>query len=318
VLFDTHARAEDNVPVVETNSGRTLCLGEALVDFVGERPGAGLPENDRFSPHFGGTVGNVAVVAAELGARIALAGGTGDDVWGRWLRDRLEQARVDLSLFSLVEGLDTPLAFVSVDSAGEPIYQVRGESTARILGPLTEMIDQAVEDATALFITTNTLVGPSERELTMRARERALELERPVVFDANLRLNRWTSRTDAAASANACVHGAMLVRANLAEAELLTGESDPERAAMALVKSGARLVVLTLGEDGAILRGALRAKAPGVPCRVLNTAGAGDVLTGTLLARLALSGFYPSSVAAALPEAVEAAAKACERWGALD
>ena len=32
----------------------------------------------------------------------------------------------------------------------------------------------------------------------------------------------------------------------------------------------------------------------------------------------ALSGFYPSVVAAALGESVGAAARACERWGALD
>jgi fructokinase len=51
---------------------------------------------------------------------------------------------------------------------------------------------------------------------------------------------------------------------------------------------------------------------------VLSSVGAGDVLTGTLLARLALSGFYPSAVAVALREAVAAAASACERWGALD
>ena len=41
----------------------------------------------------------------------------------------------------------------------------------------------------------------------MRARELALELGRPVIFDANLRLHRWSSRSDAAASANACVRG---------------------------------------------------------------------------------------------------------------
>ena len=34
---------------------------------------------------------------------------------------------------------------------------------------------------------------------------------------------------------------------------------------MALVKAGARLVVLTLGADGAILRGELRADVPGSP-----------------------------------------------------
>jgi fructokinase len=98
----------------------------------------------------------------------------------------------------------------------------------------------------------------------------------------------------------------------------MTGEDDPEAAATALVKAGARLVVLTLGRSGAILRGELRADARGVAVRVLSTMGAGDVLTGTLIARLAASRFYPPSVAAGLPTAVEAAARACERWGSLD
>jgi fructokinase len=98
----------------------------------------------------------------------------------------------------------------------------------------------------------------------------------------------------------------------------MTGEADPERAAQALLKAGARLVVITLGEHGAMLRGELRADAAGVRARVVSTIGAGDVLTGVLLARLALSGFYPAAVAAALREGVVHAARACERWGSLD
>jgi fructokinase len=295
-----------------------LCLGEALVDLVGEDRARPLPEISRFSPHFGGAAANVAVVAARLGARIALAGGSGDDAWGRWLRERLTFERVDISRFVLIEGRETPLAFVTVDADGEPTYHLRGSQDGMLAAALRGQVEEAIAGSAALFISTNTLVGDEERELTMRAREVALELERPVVFDANLRLHRWSSRTNAAASANACVHGALLVRANREEAELMTGEADPERAALALVKGGARLVVLTLGSEGAILRGALRAHADGVPSEVRNTAGAGDALTGTLLARLALSGFYTSSVAAALPEAVAAAAAACARWGALD
>ena len=50
----------------------------------------------------------------------------------------------------------------------------------------------------------------------------------------------------------------------------------------------------------------------------MSTLGAGDVLTGTLLARLAATGFYPAAVAAGLRDGVEAAARACERWGAVD
>lgn len=303
---------------MSANPARTLCLGDALVDMVGQQAGAALAETDHFSPHFGGTAANVALVAARAGARVALAGGAGDDEWGRWLRRQLSDARVDVSLFELAPETQTPLAFVTVDDAAEPEYHLHGESTGNVVRVLGGRLEQTVQESAALFISTNTLVAPDERAVTMRARELMLARERPVIFDANLRLARWGSRTDARASANACARGALLVRANRAEAELMTGEQDPERAAMALVKGGAQLVVLTLGAEGAILRGSLRANVPGVTCRPINTAGAGDTLTGTLLARLALSGFYPSSVAASLPEAIEAAARACERWGAVD
>jgi fructokinase len=309
VLVDTHAAARITSRIVR--SGRVLCLGEALVDLIRER-------DDAFVPHFGGAIANVAVFAARAGAPVALAGGAGDDRWGRWLRGRLQEEGVDVSLFELIAGAQTPIAIVTVDEFGEPQYQIYGEGIATIVQALGDRLEGAVRDCDALFLSTNTMVGSEERQVTMRAHAIARELGRPLIFDPNLRLHRWSSRADAAASANACVPGALLVRANHSEAELMTGEQDPERAALALVKAGARLVVVTLGPDGAILRGELKADAPGVPASVLSTIGAGDALTGILVARLAQTGFYPPAVAAALREAVAESARVCERWGALE
>jgi sugar/nucleoside kinase (ribokinase family) len=305
---------------VASMTAPTLCLGEALVDMIGETPAASVRAVDRFVPHFGGATANVAVFAARAGASIALAGAAGDDRWGRWLRDRLDTEGVGAHHFALLKGVSTQLAFVAVDAGGEPTYELYGDPAQPLVQALGERIDEVVDASAGLFISSNTLAGPAERELTMRARDRAITQKCPVVFDCNLRLHRWSSRSDAAASANACVPGALLVHANLSEAELLTGESDPDRAALALRKAGAELVVITLGSGGAILRGAggLRADAAGLPANAISAIGAGDALTGMLLARLALSGFYPAAAAAALDEAVAAGAAACERWGALD
>ena len=300
---------------------RTLCLGEALVDLICEYPVSDLADAHAFVPHFGGAVANVAVVAARAGASVALAGGAGDDAWGRWLRDRLEHEGVGTSLFELIEGAQTPVATVAIDDHGEPSYAIYGDAIATAVHAFGDHVEQAVRESAALFLSSNTLLGAEERAVSMRARELALELERPVIFDPNLRLHRWRTNVDAAASANACVPGALLVRANLAEAELMTGEDDPERAALALVKAGARLVVITLGARGAILRGELRGIAPVAPVApvdVSSTIGAGDAVTGVLLARLALAGFYPPAAAAALRDAVAAGAAACRRWGALE
>jgi fructokinase len=296
----------------------TLCLGEALVDLICRRPVEDVADADAFVPTFGGAVANVAIVAARHGGRMALAGGAGRDPWGEWLRDRLEDEGVDLSWFTLVPGAPTPVALVTVDETGEPTYQIYGDGIAPVVHALRSRVAEAVEASNGLFFASNTLLGEAEREVTMEARRHALELDRPVIFDPNLRLHRWPSRAEAAATANACVPGALLVRANLAEAALMTGEADPERAATALLKAGARLVVLTMGAEGAILRGEFDADVAAPEVDVVSTVGAGDVLTGVLLARLAATGFYPAAVAASLAGAVAEAAQACERWGALE
>jgi fructokinase len=289
-----------------------------LVDFICERPVEEMTDGNAFVPHFGGSVANIAVTAARRGARVALASGAGEDPWGRWLRDRLRREQVDLSLFELVPDVLTPLAIVAVGAGGEPSYQIYGESIATVVHGLSGRVEEAIGAASGLFFSSNTLVGADEREVTMGAREVALRLGRPVVFDPNLRMERWRSRAEAAATVNACVPGALLVRATAEEAALMTGEEDADRAALALVKAGARMVVITLGAEGALLRGEFRLDVDGRPANVLSTIGAGDVLTGVLLARLAGSGYYPAAVAAALPEAVAESARACERWGALE
>jgi fructokinase len=299
-------------------AARVLCLGEALVDLIGEQPVAELPDAHAFTPHFGGAVANVAVLAARGGADVALAGGAGADTWGRWLLGRLEREGVDVSLFELIEDGRTPLALVAIDSSGEPSYAIYGEGIATVVHALADRVDDALAGSAALFLSSNTLVGERERAVTMRARELALERSKPVIFDPNLRLHRWRSDAEAAGAANACVPGALLVRATAAEAKLMTGADDADQAARTLVAAGASVVAITLGPDGAILRGELHADAPGVPADVISTVGAGDALTGVLLARLALAGFDPAALASALPEAVEASARACERWGALE
>jgi sugar/nucleoside kinase (ribokinase family) len=301
-----------------TASRNVLCLGDALVEMICERPVGSLAEAEMFVPHFGGSVASVALMAARAGARMALAGGVGDDEWGRWLHGQLERSGVDLRHFKLIEDMPTPLSLTTVDNAGEPTRRLYGETLATVVNALWGGVEEAVEGCGGLFISSGTLVGEAERQVTMKARERALAMEHPVIFDPGLRLRRWSSKADAAASANACVPGALLVRATAADARLMTGEDDLERASLALRKAGARNVVITNGPAGAILRGKIRLDVEGVSARVVSKIGTGDALIAALLARLQITGFYEPAIAAALKEAMVAAAQACERWGACD
>jgi fructokinase len=306
--------AEDSLRAV-----RTLCFGEAIVDLICPRPVASLQEAPSFAPFVGGVTANIAVTAARAGADIALAGGVGDDGWGAWLADRLAVEGLDLSWFGLAEGPATALAFVTVDADGEPAYELHADGIAAAVQGLDGHLLEAVEACGALLLNSNTLARPDAAELTLAARARALELGRPIVFDASLRLDRWKANPGrAGAAAGACVPGAFLVKCNELEARLMTGERDPEAAAASLLAAGAQHALVTLGGRGAILRAkGLRFDVAGRPVLVRSTVGAGDVFLGVLLARLGLTDFYPAALAAALPDAAVEAARACERWGAL-
>jgi fructokinase len=296
---------------------RTLLLGEALVDLVCETPVRTIADARSFTPRCGGAMANVALAAQRAGGDVALAGGAGDDDWGRWLRAGLERAGVTLDWFALLDDVPTPVAFVTVDPEGEPTFRLYAEGVGAAMEAVGPRLEDAVTECDALCFASNTLVGETERTLTLTARERALALGRPVVFDPNFRLHRWATPERAAREARACVPGAFLVKANAEEARLMTGEHDPARAAAGLLAAGAEHVVITLGAGGALLRGGrLDRDVPGVAAHVVDTTGAGDALLGVLLARLGESAFYGPSLAAALPEAVAESARVTERWGA--
>lgn len=296
-----------------------LCLGEAIVDLVCEEEVDIPSQAGAFRPHFGGAVANVAVAIARGGAAASLAAGVGDDAWGAWLRERLRDEGVGLRWFQLVEGLQTPLAFVTFDRDREPRFQIYGDGIDAGMRAVGECVEEAVAAAGALVLGSNTLVGAPERELTMRARDLALERGIPVLFDPNIRPNRWDDLERAFDLCREASAGVFMIRANLDEARHIAGlpQAGAPEAAAALCALGARVAVVTMGAAGAVARGEVEAEALAPRVEVVAPLGAGDAFFGTLAAGVARGGWAPAAVADRLEEACAAGARACEGWGAL-
>jgi sugar/nucleoside kinase (ribokinase family) len=109
-----------------------------------------------------------------------------------------------------------------------------------------------------------------------------------------------------------------VIRANRDEAAAIAEVDDPHEAASRLAEMGAEVAVVTLGEEGALIRGACEADAPGIDVEVVSTLGAGDAFMGTLVAGLDERDWDASRADEALGPALEAAAEACTRYSALD
>ncbi|HEY5159931.1 MAG TPA: PfkB family carbohydrate kinase [Gaiellaceae bacterium] len=296
-----------------------LFLGETLVDLICERPPESWSEADSFVPHCGGAPTNAAIVAARCGAAVALAGGAGDDHWGRWLEDRLRAEKIDLRWWKRVPAVQTGVAFDVIDGLGVPDFLIYGQGIEPALEALEPELEDAVSASSALELGSNTLLGERELAISLRARELALESDKPLIVDVNLRLSRWESPAQAVNVVLQLCAGAFLVKVNHEEARLLSGEDDPARAAEVLcAQLGARVVVVTLGAAGALMRGEAQASVKGVPAKAVDTTGAGDALLGVLVAALAGSAFDAGAAAEALPLAVTIAARSTERFGAVE
>jgi fructokinase len=295
-----------------------VCLGEAIVDLVCEQPVRDISEARSFVPHCGGAVANAAVAAARSGASVALAGGVGNDAWGGWLEDRLRQEGVDLRWFTRIDHLATPVAFVTVDDRGEPSFSVYGHGIEAGVESLAGRVGELVDSASAVVIGSNTLAGETERKISLEAQRLAFERDTAFVFDPNLRLHRWPDRALVRGLARELCAGALLVKVNREEAIFMTGEDEPADAANAICALGATVAVVTLGSEGAIARGAVAADAPGVGAEVVDATGAGDVVTGVLVAALAAANFDPAAIAETLSAAVETASRSTESWGAAE
>ena len=295
-----------------------VCLGEGLVDLICETPGSSIADADSFKPYFGGALANVAVAASRAGAKAALAGAAGNDEWGSWLLARLERERVDLAHFELLDGEQTPIAFASFDDGANPSFLIYGDAIEIAVAAVGPRLDEALEGAEALVYSSTTLATPQEREVTLRARELALESGVRVCLDPNIRPNRWGGEVEPAANASrALIEGSYLVRTNLEESQAITGADDPRDAAAEIAAMGAELAVVTMGEEGAVIRGACEAELPAPKVDVVSTLGAGDVFMGTFVAGLAERDWDPARAQEALQPALDAAGEACTRWSAL-
>ena len=138
----------------------------------------------------------MAVGATRFGASSALLGGAGDDPWGRWLRDRLVAEGVDVTGFALLDGVDTPHAFVAVGPDGEPEFTFFGDGEACVASAAGR-VQGALEKTAGVFVFgSDSLVGAVGRQATAEARRLALERGWSVLYDPNLRPGRWPRRRD--------------------------------------------------------------------------------------------------------------------------
>lgn len=261
-----------------------LTVGRISVDVYPLQVGVGLEDVTGFGKYLGGSPSNVAVAAARLGRRSAVVTRTGDDGFGRFLRAQLREYGVDDRFVRGLPGVQTQVTFCEVFPPDDfPLYFYgRTPLAADLMLRADELDLDAVRDAAVFWITGTGLSAEPSRpahHAALRARAR-----RPhTVLDLDCRPMFWSSPEAAHQAIEEALPQVTVAVGNLEECEVAVGETDPRRAAAALLDRGVELAVVKQGPGGVLARTrAEEVEVPPVEVEVVNGLGAGDAFGGAL------------------------------------
>jgi 5-dehydro-2-deoxygluconokinase len=260
-----------------------ITFGRSGVDIYPHQVGVGLEEVQTFGKYLGGTTANVAVAAARLGRRSAIITGVGDDPFGRFVRQALRQLDVDDRFVITSQDYPTPVTFCEIFPPDHfPLYFYRQPSAPDLQVRDLDVDLDAVRAAHLVWLSVSGLSEePSRRahHAVLRARDRKPH----TVLDLDYRPMFWADAAAAREQVQQVLPLVTVAVGNRAECEVATGESDPERAADALLAAGAELAVVKMGPRGVLGRTTTsRVVVPPLEITPLNGLGAGDAFGGAL------------------------------------
>lgn len=265
-----------------------VTLGETMVLMLAKQMGP-LREATTFHRDVAGAESTVAIGLCRLGCTAGWISRLGDDEFGQAILFRLRGEGVDTSRVTIDHTRPTGILFRERREHGPiaVVYYRRG-SAASALSPEDLDVDY-VRSARYLFLTGITpALSPSCRAASFAAIEIARAAHVPVVLDPNYRSKLWPA-DEARAVLRDLVGHCDIVLSGQAEAELLTGDADAEVAARSLARLGPAMVVVKLGEHGALALGERIVRRIGPPvARVIDPVGAGDAFAAGFLAGVLL------------------------------
>ena len=261
-----------------------VAMGRTGVDIYPLQHGVGLEDVSTFQKFLGGSATNVAVAAARYGRRTALVTRTGEDPFGRYVRLEAERLGVDPSYVVAAAGPPTPVTFCEVYPPDDfPLYFYRYPTAPDLQLTPDDLPLAEIRDAEVFWATVTGLSQEPSRATHHVAWE-ARGRRRHTILDLDYRPMFWADPTEASAEVDQALEHVTVAVGNREECEVAVGETDPQRAADALLERGLELAVVKQGPKGVLAATAdERVEVPPFPVEVVNGLGAGDAFGGALV-----------------------------------
>ena len=274
----------DRRPLGSARGGRTLVIGEALIDAVATADGrrkedGGTDADGSTVEHVGGSPANVAVGLAALEHAVSLATWIATDDHGNRIADHCHERGVELTPGS--QGAPfTSVAHATIDGTGAATYRFELEWQLAAVPGLTEYSHLHTGSIAAVLEPG----GGAVRDTLRMARPTAT-----ISYDPNVRPALMGDPVEARRIIEECVALADVVKVSDEDLAWLRPGEAVDDVVAGWAGLGPGLIVVTRGDQGAVARLTRTGEAhvaPVPPTTVVDTVGAGDSFMAGLISGL--------------------------------
>lgn len=262
-----------------------LLVADHLCAPISHCPKAGeLVITDHLELHIGGCASNAAIDLARLGVKVAAVGCVGDDAFGRFVIETLQNGGVDTaSIRALADSATSGTLIINVAGEDRRFVHTMG-ANARLTA--ADIPLDRLREARVLYVggyqVMPALIQDELAALFRQARSLGvmtmLDIVLPGAGDYWGEFERLLPETD-------------VFLPNTDEAAVITGLQDPRAQAERFHAAGARTVVVTCGGEGTVVVGdGLRLRAPAQRVKYVGGTGAGDAFDAGYIAGLLAGG----------------------------
>ena len=258
-------------------------IGEMVIDFI---PGT---EEASYIRNAGGAPANVACAVSRNGLEAGMLCSLGDDDFGHFLADTLEEYKVRRIKKNFCKDAITTMAFVTLKEDGDRSFTFARKPGADMFLAEEDVKEEDIKDAVIVHAGSCSLSASPEAEATEKAMRLASEQHKLVSFDVNYRNVMWNDDVKACADKVFEVLPYIdILKISEEEVEMMGGK---ENLPSLLKKYGIRLIVETLGSKGArcFFEDEIF-EIPGRKAVCVDATGAGDAFWGGFLSSLRLQG----------------------------
>lgn len=262
-----------------------VSIGEILVDLTKAYDAAA--DRPVFLQNAGGAPANVACALAKFGVSAAFCGKAGDDPFGRFCKDILEENGVSTEYFYLSSQYPTTLSVVDLSPSGDRSFSFYRTGTADVNLSPEDVWKIKYEEIKNFHFGTVSLTAEPSRSAVLQAVELAHKSGAVISCDVNLRPSLWLSREEMKREVLDMLKTVPIDILKLSAEELsfLTGRKGIDDGIAAFSKAyPCQLLFVTCGAEGAAAYYQEKQFfSPPYRVKALDTTGAGDFFLAAAL-----------------------------------